>query len=224
MTTAQSESQRLYDEMIAVHTVVRRGAAMLKAALDLPPATAVEVDTCVGLGRWLVGYIHQHQRNEADILWQPLAAASPADECELHDLTLQHIQIDRELDRLARRLERLTERCTTPGRPDREAVAAASAALDAASRTLVDHLDEEEALLKALFPLLDEPVIRTLRAAAVSKAPGTRPDLVLGLMGDPTPTVGYAAMFSSIPFRTRALRPLLVARYHSSKRRLGLAA
>ncbi len=224
MTTAQSESQRLYDEMIAVHTVVRRGAAMLKAALDLPPATAVEVDTCVGLGRWLVGYIHQHQRNEADILWQPLAAASPADECELHDLTLQHIQIDRELDRLARRLERLTERCTTPGRPDREAVVAASAALDAASRTLVDHYDEEEALLKALFALLDEPVIRTLRAAAVSNAPFTRPDLVLGLMSDPTPTVGYAAMFSNIPFRTRALRPLLVARYHSSKRRLGLAA
>jgi hemerythrin-like domain-containing protein len=223
MTTAQSESQRLYDEIIAVHTVVRRGAALLKAALDLPPATAVEVNTCVGLGRWLVGYIHQHQRNEADILWQPLAAASPSDECELHDLTLQHIQIDRELDRLARRLERLTERCTTSGRPDREAVAAASTALDAASRTLIDHLDEEEALLKALFPLLDEPVVRTLRAA-VTNAPFTRPDLVLGLMSDPTPTIGYAAMFSSIPFRTRALRPLLVARYHSSKRRLGLAA
>ena len=224
MTGAQSESDKIYDETIAVHTVVRRGAALLKAALDLPPATAVEVDSCVELGRWLVDYIHQHQRNEADILWQPLAAASPSDECELHDLTLQHIQIDRELDRLARRLERLTERCTTSGRPDHESVAAAATALETASRSLVDHLDEEESLLKALFPLLDESVIRTLRADAASNAPSARPDLVLGLMSDPTPTIGYAAMFSTIPLRTRALRPVLLARYHSSKRRLGLTA
>jgi hemerythrin-like domain-containing protein len=224
MTTAQSESDRLYDEIIAVHTVVRRGAALLRAALDRPPATAVEVDSCVGLGRWLVGYVHQHQRNEADILWPPLAEASPSDECELHDLTLQHTQIDRELDRLARRLDRLTERCTTSGRLDREAVAAAATALDAASRTLTDHFDEEESLLKALFSLLDDPVVSTLRAAAARNAPSTRPDLVLGLMSDPTPTIGYAAMFSSIPLRTRVLRPLLVARYHSNKRRLGLAA
>jgi hypothetical protein len=205
-----------------VHTVVRRGAALLKAALDLPPATADEMDSCVGLGRWLVGYVHQHQRNEADILWQPLAAASPPDECELHDLTLQHIQIDRELERLARRLDCLEERCSTSGRPDREAVAGASTALDAACRILIDHLDEEESLLKALFPLLDEPVIRDLRATAARNAPSARCDLVMGLMTDPTPIVGYAAMLSSIPLSTRAMRPLLVARYQSRKRRLGL--
>jgi hypothetical protein len=223
MPGAQSESDKIYDEIIAVHTVIRRGVALLRAALIVLPTTSVEVDGCVGVGRWLVGYIHQHQRGEADILWQPLAEASPPDECELHDLTLQHIQIDRELDRFARRLDRLEELGTTSGRPDCQVVAATLAALDAASRTLIDHLDEEESLLKALFPLLDAPVIRTLRAAVARNAPSARPDLVLGLMSDPIPTVGHETMLTTIPLRSRALRPLLVARYHNHKRRLGLA-
>ena len=34
---------------------------------------------------------------------------------------------------------------------------------------------------------------------------------------------GYETMLTSIPLRTRALRPLLVARYCNRKRRLGLA-
>ncbi|HET6259673.1 MAG TPA: hypothetical protein VFE39_13570, partial [Pseudonocardia sp.] len=67
-------------------------------------------------------------------------------------------------------------------------------------------------------------VIRTLRTAAARCAPSTRPDLVLGLMSEPTPTVGYTSMLSSIPFPARALRPLLIARFHNRKRKLGLAA
>jgi hemerythrin-like domain-containing protein len=217
MTIAQSESDKIYDELIAAHTIMRRGVDLLRTALARTPTAPVEVDSCVGVGRWLIEFVHQHQRTESDLFWQPLADASPTDVGELHDLTVQHIQIDRELDQLASRLDHLEA--------GHEAAAAqALRDLDVVRQTLSDHLDEEESLLKALFPMLEPTVIRTLRTAAARCAPSTRPDLVLGLMSEPTPTVGYTSMLSSIPFPARALRPLLIARFHNRKRKLGLAA
>jgi hemerythrin-like domain-containing protein len=226
MTIAQSESDKIYDELIAAHTIMRRGVDLLRAALARMPTTPVEVDSCAGVGRWLIEFVHQHQRTESDLFWQPLADASPTDVGELHDLTVQHIQIDRELDQLASRLDSLEESATSALSTDgREAAAArALSDLDVVRQTLSDHLDEEESLLKALFPMLEPKVIRTLRTAAARCAPSARPDLVLGLMSEPTPTVGYTSMLSSFPFPARALRPLLMARFHNRKRRLGLAA
>jgi hemerythrin-like domain-containing protein len=190
---------------------------LLRTALARAPTAPVEVDSCVGVGRWLIEFVHQHQRTESDLFWQPLADASPTDIGELHDLTVQHIQIDRELDQLASRLDHLEA--------GREAAAAqALRDLDVVRQTLSDHLDEEESLLKALFPMLEPALIRTLRTAAARCASSARPDLVLGLMSEPTPTVGYTSMLSSIPFPARALRPLLIARFHNRKRKLGLAA
>ncbi|MDT7653734.1 MAG: hypothetical protein QOI36_5140 [Pseudonocardiales bacterium] len=217
MTIAQSESDKIYDELIAAHTIMRRGVDLLRTALARAPTAPVEVDSCVGVGRWLIEFVHQHQRTESDLFWQPLADASPTDIGELHDLTVQHIQIDRELDQLASRLDHLEA--------GREAAAAqALRDLDVVRQTLSDHLDEEESLLKALFPMLEPALIRTLRTAAAKCASSARPDLVLGLMSEPTPTVGYTSMLSSIPFPARALRPLLIARFHNRKRKLGLAA
>jgi hemerythrin-like domain-containing protein len=217
MTIAQSESDKIYDELIAAHTIMRRGVDLLRTALARMPTTPVEVDSCVGVGRWLIEFVHQHQRTESDLFWQPLADASPTDVGELHDLTVQHFQIDRELDQLASRLDHLEA--------GREAAAAqALRDLDVVRQTLSDHLDEEESLLKALFPMLEPALIRTLRTAAARCASSARPDLVLGLMSEPTPTVGYTSMLSSIPFPARALRPLLIARFHNRKRKLGLAA
>jgi hemerythrin-like domain-containing protein len=217
MTIAQSESDKIYDELIAAHTIMRRGVDLLRTALARAPTAPVEVDSCVGVGRWLIEFVHQHQRTESDLFWQPLADASPTDIGELHDLTVQHIQIDRELDQLASRLDHLEA--------GREAAAAqALRDLDVVRQTLSDHLDEEESLLKALFPMLEPALIRTLRTAAARCASSARPDLVLGLMSEPTPTVGYTSMLSSIPFPARALRPLLIARFHNRKRKLGLAA
>jgi hemerythrin-like domain-containing protein len=217
MTIAQSESDKIYDELIAAHTIMRRGVDLLRTALARAPTAPVEVDSCVGVGRWLIEFVHQHQRTESDLFWQPLADASPTDIGELHDLTVQHIQIDRELDQLASRLDHLEA--------GREAAAAqALRDLDVVRQTLSDHLDEEESLLKALFPMLEPALIRTLRTAAAKCASSARPDLVLGIMSEPTPTVGYTSMLSSIPFPARALRPLLIARFHNRKRKLGLAA
>jgi hemerythrin-like domain-containing protein len=217
MTIAQSESDKIYDELIAAHTIMRRGVDLLRTALARAPTAPVEVDSCVGVGRWLIEFVHQHQRTESDLFWQPLADASPTDIGELHDLTVQHIQIDRELDQLASRLDHLEA-----GRE--AATAQALRDLDVVRQTLSDHLDEEESLLKALFPMLEPALIRTLRTAAARCASSARPDLVLGLMSEPTPTVGYTSMLSSIPFPARALRPLLIARFHNRKRKLGLAA
>src|ERR1700716_1144007 len=148
MTIAQSESDKIYDELIAAHTIMRRGVDLLRTALARAPTAPVEVDSCVGGGRWLLEFVHQHQRTESDLFWQPLADASPTDIGELHDLTVQHIQIDRELDQLASRLDHLEA--------GREAAAAqALRDLDVVRQTLSDHLDEEESLLKALFPMLE---------------------------------------------------------------------
>jgi len=224
MQSAESESDKIYDELIAAHTIMRRGVDLMRAALKHTPATAGEVDSCVGVGRWLIEFVRSHQCREEEVLWRPLAQASPPDVVELHDLSVQHVAIDRELDRLARRLDRLGELGAAASREAREMADAALAALESAAVSISDHLDEEEALIKALLALLDDPVVRTLRAAMARSAPSARPDLVLGLMSDPTPTAGYASMLNSIPFSTRALRPLLIARYHSRKRRLGLAA
>jgi hemerythrin-like domain-containing protein len=226
MTIAQTESDKIYDELIAAHTIMRRGVDLLHTALARVPTTSVEVHSCVGVGRWLIEFVHQHQRTESDLFWQPLADASPTDVGELHDLTVQHIQIDRELDRLAWRLDHLEDFGTTAHPMDGREAAAAEALrdLDVVRESLSDHLDEEESLLKALFPMLDPKVIRSLRTGAARCAPSARPDLVLGLMTEPTPTVGYTSMLSSIPFPARALRPLMIARFHSRKRRLGLAA
>jgi len=225
MTIAQSESDKIYDELIAAHTIMRRGVDLLRTALARTPTAPVEVHSCVGVGRWLIEFVHQHQRTESDLFWQPLAEASPTDVSELHDLTVQHIQIDRELDQLASRLDHLEAGTSALSADGCEAAAAqALRDLDVVRQTLSDHLDEEESLLKALFPMVEPTVIRTLRTAAARCVPSARPDLVLGLMSEPTPTVGYTSMLSSIPFPARALRPLLIARFHNRKRRLGLAA
>jgi hypothetical protein len=86
---------------------------------------------------------------------------------------------------------------------------------------LIAHLDTEEPILKDLFPQVPGAEVVRLRKAIVAGSPRSGPDLVIGLLEDPTPAVGYDAMITNFPAPIRWLRPVLRRRYDARKRSLG---
>jgi hypothetical protein len=59
--------------------------------------------------------------------------------------------------------------------------------------------------------------IVTLRKAIVAGAPKAGPDLVLGLLADPTPAVGHELLMHDFPPPVRWLRPMPLRRYAGRK-------
>jgi hypothetical protein len=86
---------------------------------------------------------------------------------------------------------------------------------------LAAHLDAEEPVLRELFPQTPPAEIRRLRKAIVDGAPRSGPDLVLGLLADPSPAPGHDEITQNFPAPVRLLRPLFRKRYQATKRSLG---
>jgi hemerythrin-like domain-containing protein len=218
-----TEGLHLYEELIAVHTVLRRGAALVADAFEaLAGGGTVDVRTLVATARWHTDFLHHHHQSEDELFWPLLGELFPQQEDTLARLTTEHVDLDRELRALTEAVDQLDSReGRQPARAREIAARSGHGAAVRARDTLLAHLDDEEPLLLELFPRTPAAQIVTLRRAVVAGAPKSGPDLVLGLLVDPEPAPGYELIAANFPPPVRWLRPVLLRRYR--RRRAAIA-
>lgn len=219
-----AEGIRMYDELIAVHTIMRRGAVLAATALDrLAAGEQVSLPAAVRVARWQAEFIHHHHASEDELFWPVLRDLFPNAVAALDELSGQHERLDAELKALTAAINAISDTRQVA----RDAAQAATGAREAATAAanvrdiLAAHLDAEEPVLRRLFPQTPAGEILRLRKAIVHGAPRSGPDLVLGLLDDPNPAPGRDQIMGNFPAPVRLLRPLFIRRYRATKRSLG---
>jgi hypothetical protein len=223
------EGPRLYQELLAVHGIMRRGTALVAGSFArLAAGDPVDHKALVATSRWLVEFVHHHHRSEDELLWPVLREQFPAAVADLDRLTTEHQALDAELDALTEATGAMAAVLDVKGGANVVALVglAATAGNPAAQNVrdiLANHLGAEEPVLQTLFPQVPDAQITRLRQAVVDGAPRSGPHLVLGLMALPEPVPGYAEMRANLPAPLRWSTPLLVNRYRAVARSLGAA-
>jgi hypothetical protein len=222
-----NEGARLYQELLAVHGIMRRGTALVADAYArLAAGDPVEPGTAVSTTRWLTAFVHHHHQSEDELLWPVLRERFPEAVADLDRLTKEHEALDEELDNLARAADDIAAVSGGKGHGNAVAVVghAALTGNPAAANVrdiLANHLGAEEPVLQGLFPQVADADIVRLRQAIVAGAPRSGPYLVFGLMEDPEPVPGHAHMYANFPAPLRWGRPLLLNRYRATVKALG---
>jgi hypothetical protein len=225
--TDRTEGLRLYDELIAVHTIMRRSTALVVDALQaLIDGRPVRVATLVKLIDWQAGFIHHHHESEDELFWPVLRGRFPDVVAQLDALSVEHDKLDGALGQLSIDAAALRGAPADQGlRGSTAGQARAAALLPAALEVrdiLAGHLDTEEPILRELFPDVPADEIITLRKAIVAGAPKAGPEWVLGLMENPTRAQGYDIMMANFPPPVRWLRPVLLRLYAKARRSLAV--
>jgi hemerythrin-like domain-containing protein len=203
----------MYDELVAVHTIMRRGAELTTTSLErLAAGRPVGVKAVVRLARWQSEFVHHHHESEDELFWPVLRTLFPAVVAGLDGLSAEHEKLDHELRVLSTAIDALAEK----GVDAREAAKAALPAAVTVKDVLLGHLDAEEPVLQDLFPQVPDTDIVRLRKAIVDGAPRSGPDLVIGLLAEPVPATGHDEMMANFPAPVRLLRPLLLRKFHST--------
>jgi hemerythrin-like domain-containing protein len=217
-----TEGLHLYDELLAVHTILRRGSALVAEALGaLAAGAAVDVRTLVAVAKWHSSFLHHHHESEDELFWPLLRRLFPQAADDLTRLTAEHVDLDAELQVLAGVIDQLgTLGSRQPAKARELAEQTGHKAAVRAHESLVAHLGDEEPVMRELFPQTPGADIVTLRKAIVAAAPKSGPDLVLGLLVDPEPAPGYDLIAANFPAPVQWMRPLLLRRYRSRRRAL----
>ncbi|RAY14062.1 hemerythrin domain-containing protein [Actinomadura craniellae] len=214
---ARTEGSDLYDELITVHTIMRRGARLTADAFARRAAgEPVDTKTLVGTTHWLVTFVHHHHASEDELFWPVLREYFPQTVAKLDELTAEHHALDVELQDLTKAADALAAGGPSAGDAVRRGAATAARVRD----VLLHHLGTEEPALADLMPKVPNARVLQLRKAIVDGAPKAGPDLVLGLLEDPDRPAGYEHMMGNFPPPVRWLRPLLLRRYRSRKKAL----
>jgi Hemerythrin HHE cation binding domain len=203
---------------------MRRGADLTVAALwHLSVPGRTDVMSVLSTGRWFVEFVNHHHESEDELLWPVLRKEFPDQVLTLDSLSQQHEKLEQGLFALGQRLRLLAglARLSDGSRFD-EAVGLALDEADDVRISLGRHLQAEEPVLQEMFPRVAEDDLRRIRAATVAGAPRSGPSLMLGLLQDPHPSVGYDVMVSNLPASLRLMRPVLLWRYHRRIRLLGV--
>ncbi|MEV6423438.1 hemerythrin domain-containing protein [Streptomyces sp. NPDC051662] len=218
----------MYEELLAEHTIMRRGAALVAVSFaNLADGQPVDVKTLVSTSRWLIEYVRSHHGSEDERLWPALSDLFPPAVAELDRMLAEHQALDAELHTLSRVVDAIAAREITGGRAEVLVVVseAAMSGLPSAQRVheiLTRHFDEEEPVLLELFPQVPDAEVARVRNGIFHGDFRSSPHLVLGLMEDPDRIPGYAAVLSAFPASVRWLRPVLLARYRSTKKALAV--
>ncbi|MEZ0073055.1 hemerythrin domain-containing protein [Planotetraspora sp. GP83] len=224
-----SEGLQMYDELLAVHTIIRRGAVLTAAAMRrLAAGGGVDVKALVRAARWQVEFVHHHHASEDELFWPVLRRLFPDAVTALDELTVEHEALDAGLktlgaavDTIAAGPARRSAHGSDPGAAVRDAAREGAQAAARLGEVLLKHLDSEEPVLRELFPQVPDAELLRLRAAIVAGAPRSGPDLVMGLLHDPVPAPGAERLMANFPAPVRWMRPLLLKRYRTQKSALG---
>ena len=74
----QPEGLRMYDELIAVHTIMRRSTALTTTALHgVVSGDKVRISALVRIADWQHGFIHHHHTSEDEQFWPVLRGLFP---------------------------------------------------------------------------------------------------------------------------------------------------
>ncbi|GII53918.1 hypothetical protein Pth03_23070 [Planotetraspora thailandica] len=221
-----SEGQSIYEELLAVHTIMRRGAALTASAtrrlaqgIPVGVKAPVNVQAIVRTARWQGEFVHHHHSSEDELFWPVLRRLFPGAVAALDELTAEHEKLDAELKSLSVAVDAVSREGAAASGGRNAGLAAESA--ERVHDLLTAHLDDEEPVLEDLFPLVPDADIRRLRAAIIAGAPRSGPELVLGLLHDPRPAPGLDIMMGNFPAPVRLLKPLLLRRYLARKSALG---
>jgi hemerythrin-like domain-containing protein len=217
---AGREGLRMYDELIAVHAILRRGSALTSAGFDrLVGGGQPDVKVLADVSRWLVEFAHHHHASEDELLWPVLRELFPEAVAELDQMTDEHQALGRELQKLAA----ATDAITVVG-ADGDAARRAVQSAYRVQHLLISHLDAEEPVLEQLFPQVPDKGVVGLRKAIADGVPRSGPHYVFGLLEDPARPAGYQALVGNFPPPARWLRPILLSQYRKRKRALGVYA
>jgi hemerythrin-like domain-containing protein len=221
VSAVRTEGSRMYDELITVHTIMRRGTELVADAFArLSTGDPVDTKTLAGTARWLTAFVHHHHASEDDLFWPVLREQFPEAVGKLDELTAEHEVLDAELGGLTTAVDALA----AGGPAAAEAASRGAAAAATVRDTLAHHLDTEEPALAGLMPQVRDAEITRLRKAIVDGAPRSGPDLVFGLLEDPARPAGYQEFVANFPPPVRWLRPLLLRRYRTRLKALGQAS
>ncbi|MCL7380830.1 hemerythrin domain-containing protein [Streptomyces sp. 35G-GA-8] len=218
----------MYEELLAEHTIMRRGAALVAVSFaNLADGQPVDVRALVSTSRWLIEYVRSHHGSEGEQLWPALSDLFPPAVAELDRMVAEHQALEAELHTLSRVVDAIAAREITGGRAEVLVVVseAAMSGLPSAQRVheiLTRHFDEEEPVLLELFAQVPDSDLARVRNGIFHGDFRASPHLVLGLMEDPDRIPGYAAVLSAFPASVRWLRPVLLARYRSTKKALAV--
>ncbi|MFE4370916.1 hemerythrin domain-containing protein [Streptomyces sp. NPDC056835] len=224
----RTERSRMYEELLAEHTIMRRGAALVAVSFaNLADGQPVDVRTLVSTSRWLIDYVRSHHGSEDEQLWPVLSDLFSPAVAELDRMVAEHQALDAELHTLARVVDAIAAREIAGGRAEVLVVVseAAMSGLPSAQRVhdiLTRHFDEEEPVLLELFAQVPDADLARVRNGIFHGDFRVSPHLVLGLMEDPDRIPGYAAVLRAFPASVRWLRPVLLARYRSTKKALAV--
>ncbi|MEV7426014.1 MULTISPECIES: hemerythrin domain-containing protein [unclassified Streptomyces] len=225
----KAERSRIHEELVAGHTLMRRGAALVVTAFTrLADGEPVDVRTLIATTRWLIDFVGGQRASEVRLFWPVLRELFPGPVAELDRTVAERDALEAELHALDRSVNAIAAREVTGGRAEALAIIsqATMSGLPSAQRvqTLVNrHFDEEEPVLLELIPRVPDRDVARLRCAILQSAPRTGPHLVFGLLEDPDRLPGHTALMSNFPASVRLLRPVLLARYRSVKRALGVS-
>ncbi|CAM5510077.1 MULTISPECIES: hemerythrin domain-containing protein [Streptomyces] len=213
-----NEGARLFEELLAVHGIMTRGAGLVAESFTrLASGAAVDTATLASTAQWLVAFVHHHHKSEDDLLWPVLRERFPEAVGRLDSLTEEHEVLDVELDKLAKVIEQLTKEPAGSGSVAwGQAMSEGTKSSHRIRDVLVTHLAAEEPVLKELFPAVPDPDVVRLRKAVTDGAPRSGPHLVFGFLEFPGPVPGRDHMYANFPAPVRWARRLLMNKFRKT--------
>ncbi|MGW8066636.1 hemerythrin domain-containing protein [Streptomyces ziwulingensis] len=219
---AQNPGARMYEEFVAIHTVLRRGTRLVVDAYErLADGHAVDTATLTDAARWLLAFTHAHHKAEDDLFWPVLQELHPDAQAQLKELSDDHVVLDGRLNALERAIGDL-DGATTAGRATggTDGARAGAEAARQVHQVLDAHLTAEEAVVEDLFPQVPAPDIDRLREAFIQGSPRFGLHFLFGLLDDPAPAHGRDLLWENFPPQLQAAGPQMTSRYEDSKQGL----
>jgi hemerythrin HHE cation binding domain-containing protein len=225
--TPANPGARIYEEFLAVHTVLRRGTALVADAFD-QAAGGSRVDAAIlaETARWLVDFTHYHHVSEDDLFWPVLCELYPHTVAQFDVLAAEHEALSRELTAVSAVVDQLEAAAAAagsggvpvPGRLARDG----AAMVRRLQSVLEHHLGAEEPVVKDLFTGVPGDEVDRLRKAILEAGPRSGAHLLFGLLSDPALTYSGECLIDNFPPAFRSMQPQLMQRYLNSKKDLGL--
>ncbi|MGP4013469.1 hemerythrin domain-containing protein [Streptomyces sp. 4N124] len=208
----------LFDEILAVHAVVTRGAELVvRSFTGLASGAAVDAKTLVTTAQWLVDFVHHHRRSEDELLWPVLRERFPQAVRTLDLLDEEDDTLAEGLDELESVIARIAEerrvgRSVSWGHAMKEGTLNSHRLRDG----LAAYFALVEPLLRGLLPKAPDEDIPRLRKASAAGVRRGGPHLVFGLLEHPEPVPGRDHVYAAFPPPARWARGMLMSKFHKT--------
>ncbi|PWI15301.1 hypothetical protein DI272_14845 [Streptomyces sp. Act143] len=217
-----TDGARLFEELLAAHTVMTRGAELVAESFTrLADGAAVETGALVTTARWFVDFVRHHRRVEDELLYPVLRARCPETVRSLDLLDEDDDAMAEALDELESVIERIAEErrvggSVSWGHAMKEGTLASHRVRDG----LTGHSSVIRPLLKGLLAKAGQEDLEVLRKAAAEGVWRGEPHLAIGFLEHPEPVPGRERVSANFPPPVRWARSVLMNRFRRTLRDL----